>query len=187
MAFIGICSIEGCGKAHYTRGLCRRHILTERSPQRAYFEDVVIPYTGDDCLMWPYFCDHNGYAKISLDGVQKFACRVACTIVHGEPPTPKHQAAHSCGKGRQGCVNPRHLRWATAKENAADKKLHGTHRTAFPDEARAACTTLTPDQVQRIRVDRRKGHVLAKEYGVSYFTIWDIRKGRSWKQLPWPV
>jgi hypothetical protein len=59
------------------------------------------------------------------------AHRVMCEIAHGPKPAPGFVAAHTCGKGREGCVNPRHLRWASQKENMADKLLHGTsNRTA---------------------------------------------------------
>lgn len=32
-----------------------------------------------------------------------------CELVYGKPPMPKHQAAHNCGKGNLGCINPKHL------------------------------------------------------------------------------
>jgi hypothetical protein len=56
------------------------------------------------------------------------ATRVMCKLAHGPAPTPKHHAAHSCGKGHEACINPKHLRWATPRENAADAKLHGTFK-----------------------------------------------------------
>ena len=55
------------------------------------------------------------------------ASRYMCELVNGSPPTPRHEAAHSCGWGQGGCVNPRHLRWATRVENEAEKIIHGTH------------------------------------------------------------
>jgi hypothetical protein len=48
--------------------------------------------------------------------------RAMCEEAHGPPPTPKHHAAHDTPNGCIGslCVNGEHLRWATARENAAD-------------------------------------------------------------------
>jgi hypothetical protein len=53
------------------------------------------------------------------------AARVVCILVYGDPPTPNHEAAHSCGNGHLGCFNPDHLRWATVAENMQDKIDHG--------------------------------------------------------------
>lgn len=49
-----------------------------------------------------------------------------CQKAHGDPPSPKHDAAHSCGRGHEGCVNPNHLSWKTKKQNQADRITHGT-------------------------------------------------------------
>lgn len=66
----------------------------------------------------------KGYGLIRIDGVMCRVHRLVCIRRHGPPPTDDLEAAHSCGNA--GCVNPRHIRWATRFENAADKKLHGT-------------------------------------------------------------
>src|SRR5262249_39866887 len=48
---------------------------------------------------------------------------------------------------------------------------------------------LTPEQVQEIR--RRLAHgeairPIAEAYGVNYYTIWNILKGKTWTHLPPP-
>lgn len=93
-----------------------------------YFREVVVGYTGDDCLLWPFSKSNKGYGTINHDGRNLTVSRFLCAEVNGPPPTPDHVAAHSCGRGHTGCVNPRHLRWATRTENEADKIIHGTKR-----------------------------------------------------------
>jgi hypothetical protein len=92
-------------------------------------EKTVLTYEGDECLIWPYAKAANGYGRIRIDGRTRVVSQVVCEMAHGDKPTNKHQAAHSCGNGMDGCVTKRHLSWKTRKENEADKLLHGTrHR-----------------------------------------------------------
>lgn len=48
--------------------------------------------------------------------------RIVCEEMYGPPPSSKHHAAHDTRNGCIGslCVAPEHIRWATARENAAD-------------------------------------------------------------------
>jgi hypothetical protein len=58
----------------------------------------------DCCLIWPFGRNSTGYGLVTIDGEQTYAHRAMCKRVHGEPPTPEHQAAHSCGRGHDGCL-----------------------------------------------------------------------------------
>jgi len=136
MAVYSVCKIDGCDKRPYARGFCNRHYQrwlrhgdplggkTVSAPLR-YFREVVMTHTGDECLDWPFSRDSKGYAKVRFNSQYRIVSRLACMEAHGEPPTPEHHAAHSCGRGKEGCVNPHHMRWATPKENEADKLIHG--------------------------------------------------------------
>lgn len=86
-----------------------------------------VAYAGDDCLQWPMSRDTHGYGQLGMAGgrVRK-AHRVMCEMAHGEPPSPKHEAAHSCGNGHLGCINPKHLLWKTRSENQLDRRRHGS-------------------------------------------------------------
>lgn len=54
------------------------------------------------------------------------ACRLMCVIIHGEPPTPQHEASHLCDDNWL-CLCPDHLLWETKRENLArrDAKRRG--------------------------------------------------------------
>lgn len=51
--------------------------------------------------------------------------RLVARAFLGEPPTSKHHAAHNDGDIFNNSAS--NLRWATCKENHADKRKHGTH------------------------------------------------------------
>jgi hypothetical protein len=81
---------------------------------------------------------------------------------HGEPPTARHEAAHSCGKGHLGCVHPGHLSWKTRNENRADMVRHGM----LPRGTIVSTNKLTEDQVREIRsrMGSETGMALAAEF-----------------------
>lgn len=130
------CSVEGCGEPYYCGGFCTKHyqrhrkhgdpaVVAFKSPAEDWLR-ANVDFSGSECLTWPFYRKNNGYGEATLDGKKSVASRVMCILAHGEPPTPKHEAAHSCGKGHEGCVNPNHLRWATASENQLEREAHGT-------------------------------------------------------------
>lgn len=125
---------------------------------------VRVNHDGGECLFWPFGRDDKGYGQVTaFDRVRK-AHRVMCELAHGIPPTPKHQASHTCGKGHLGCVNPKHLEWKTNSENQLDRRKHGTHLGSIGSRTR-----LTPDQITEIR--SLKGVLskvkLAEKFGVK--------------------
>ncbi len=193
MAPIKVCSLDGCSKPHQARGWCRKHyhrwrstgdpLKTKSTPwgeAKHYLQEIVIPYQGNDCLTWPYGrC--QSYGQTRVHGKTAFAHRVVCEAVYGPPPTPEHHAAHSCGKGSSGCVNPNHLRWATVVENHADKLEHGTHNRG----ERHPLAKLTESNVHEIRSLRGKATQveLGLRYGVARSIISRIQTGKRWSWL----
>lgn len=189
------CSIDGCGQKKFCRGYCSAHYHrwqrygspTGGGPPmrgKTEIEDWIvshIDYASDDCLTWPFGRSDNGY-PVYYPGKKKYAHRVMCERKHGPSPTPKHEVAHSCGKGHEACVNPLHLRWDTRKGNAADKLEHGT------DARGEKCPThkLTEEQVLEIR--SLQGSMTQAEigrlYGVTQTAISLIHRRARWFCLP---
>jgi hypothetical protein len=131
------CSIDGCDHPVVGRGWCRTHYnrwhrhgspLGGGTPKGAL--DAWLrshsDYAGDECLTWPFHRKADGIAACKFRGRNMNAARAMCIIAHGEPPTHHHDAAHSCGKAHEACVNPNHLSWKTKRDNQADRELHGT-------------------------------------------------------------
>lgn len=197
MAHQGICSVSDCDNTIIVaRGLCDKHYrrwkthgdpLAGRTPvgdQMRYYLDVVLKYEGNECLTWPYNRNPRGYGQMSRhgdgSGKKDLVHRKVCEEVNGPPPTPKHQAAHSCGKGKEGCCAKRHLSWKTSGGNMADKYLHGTVTRG------EMISKLTEDSVRQIRVRLSRGEpqtVIAKDYNVSHKTISKIHVGETWRWL----
>lgn len=188
------CSIPDCGKPDEKRGWCGMHYrrwsrhgdplaLTRAAPGEPlrYLHEVVIPYDGTDCLPWPYARTGQGRGNIWSDGSNRPVHNLVCEIAHGPPPTPDHQAAHSCGKGHEGCVAPRHLRWATCAENHADMVIHGTR---YRGEQKPF-VKLTNADVMAIKALRGRisAYALAERFGVSQSCIQNIYLGKSWTHL----
>lgn len=134
----------------------------------------------DACLIWPFNrCAPHGRGQLGHNGKRSLlAHREMCRLVHGEPPTAKHQASHSCGNGHLGCVNPRHLSWATNSQNQMDRRRHGTmQRNPTGKKGK-----LTAEQVTRIKALKGKKTQLelAEMFGVKYGTIGSIHRGETW-------
>jgi hypothetical protein len=77
------------------------------------------------------------------------------------------------------CINPRHLRWATDQENAADRIIDGTENRG----SRQHQAKLTEEQALRIFNDRRPRNTIAAEFGVSRRCVGAIKTGLSWAWL----
>lgn len=124
----------------------------------------------DDCTLWPY-ARTRGHGTVRAGNQRVYTHRLSCTIAHGEPPTPKHVAAHSCRN--KHCLNPRHLRWATHSENCHDSVLDGT-----------SSAKLTPEDVRAVRRHPNANReTVARHYGVLPNTITAILDGRTWAWL----
>lgn len=134
-----------------------------------------VSYTGDDCLAWP-FGKSNGYGIFSFNGKMQWAHRFMCELVHGPCPGTNYHAAHSCGRGHLGCINPRHLSWQTISQNALDRTKHGT-RNVWGSKGK-----LSEAQASEIRALRGKisQYEIGKLYGVCSATISAVQLGKSW-------
>lgn len=179
MAKIRLCSVPGCSKPHDAQGYCKAHYGRWRrggtlnaigrwKESRIGFVDDLMSAETDSCITWPFRRDRNGYGLITVRNKTKSSHRFVCETMWGSPPSRIHQAAHSCGNGHLGCVNPRHLRWATPSENQSDKVRHGTSKSLLSD-----------DDVRLIR--SLKGVLpraeIASQFGVNRATVYRIQAG----------
>lgn len=182
------CEVEGCGKPVKSKGLCGTHyqrrlrtgdvsanVPVGMGKNHAWLIANCQP-GHDQCVVWPFFVGPKGYGNVCINYEQIGAHRESCRIVNGEPPSPDHEAAHSCGN--RACINGRHLRWATPIENAADRIIHGTHK----EGEMAGPAKLTNQQAAMIRDDRRKQREIAADYGVTQKVVSLIKQGKTYKQ-----
>ena len=155
-----------------------------------FLEEVVLPYRGSDCLNWPYAKDLAGRGQLFVNGKITYAYRTACEAVNGPPPSPTHEVAHNCGKGHEGCCNPRHLRWATKAENEADKLIHGTisrgeQHGALTRGERNPRAKLSEENVRQIRAlaTTKLQREIAAMFGITQVMVSQIIRRKSWSHI----
>lgn len=71
------------------------------------------------------------------------------------------------------------LAWGTQRENVLDAVRNGT-RTG----ERSSGSKLTKQQVLEILDSKEDAKTLGKRYHVNFHTIYDIRLGKTWKEIP---
>ena len=127
-----------------------------------------------DCLRWNGCKDKDGYGLSSIKGVKIPAHRAVMLLKHGKVDG---YVLHTCTN--RDCVNPEHLYIGTQKQNVQDQIDAGT----FVRGSKNGMAKLDEMSVEHIRSSAFSNQALAKYYGVSYYTIWDIKRNRSWKHL----
>ena len=195
------CSIDGCkGNAHWRsagkKGYCNSHYLRsyrhgdplggldrarDGEPHR-FYTDIVLNYEGNECLIWPFARSEQGYGMIKKDGKKSaIVSRRVCEEIHGPPPSEAHEASHSCGKGRDGCVSPWHLSWKTSAENNQDKVEHGT-LSRGETHGQAKITEAIAKQIMALK-GMETQFAIAERFGISRTAVYHIHAGNSWAWL----
>lgn len=185
------CSFDGCGKAltpHSARGLCTGHYqqwkrgedLRALEPRNVLAPWLLahVDYAGDDCLRWPGKPRADGRGQIKWQGQMTLAHRQMCILAHGNPPADKPEATHSCGNGHRGCVNPKHLRWGSDRDNKADMLSHGTRVRG----ERHGGAKLSAEAVLLMRNTAGKlpRAAIATIFGVSRAQVSRVITGKQW-------
>lgn len=194
MANAKLCQIPGCEKKHHAHGYCANHAYhfkkhgdplaggRNSSPGDAlrWIEEHAA-YSGNDCIKWPFEITRYGYGTVLHNGQKRVASRVMCELVHGLPPGDFYDAAHTCGNGHAGCMNPNHLAWKTRKENMADAIAHGTWKRGSND----ANAKLSDEDIVSIRkmALTMKQKDIARKFGVTQPTISKVVSRKRWAWL----
>lgn len=193
MAKRSVCSVPGCEKKKLARGLCGAHYqrwrkfgdpllggpIAERAPQGAgvqFLRDVAAN-PPDECVIWPYYIDDDGYGKVRWRGRQRSASRVAWEFFHGRPPSDEMEIAHKpivCHN--RACVNPLHLEEATTRENALHRKIDGSNAQG----ARHGMSKLCEDDIREIRKSPLGAAELAAKFNVTRRHINAILRRSVW-------
>lgn len=184
-----VCSVDGCDSPHHALGYCGRHRAkvakygdplagTERTPKKDREKWIIeaLSAESDDCRFYPY--SNTPYTSVSTAHGLMSLHRWICILAHGEPPADRLVAAHKCGNGHLNCCNPRHLYWATFKQNERDKAAHGrTIRGEMQPRSK-----ITVSDVREIRSLRGKmtQHQIAKQFGIDQTNVSLIQLRKAW-------
>ncbi len=147
---------------------------------------IPMPYCG--CHIWIGFMDGCGYGRVAEPDPStkvKFAHRVAYEVTHGAIPDGLC-VCHKCDT--PACVNPEHLFLGTRRENNADMLAKGRSAYLRKDMKRVRgeqvhCAKLRTEQVIEIRNSPLSTQALANKFSVRFQTVWEARKGRTWKRV----
>ncbi len=186
-----MCRAPNCDRKVAHRGLCIAHYRRDlrglsldvpagtKNGACLEFTASLIGTKETECIYWPF--TKSGWPTVTYNGRKMLASRYLCTQIYGVPAEGM-EAAHSCGKGHLGCVNPNHLRWATHVENEADKVLHGT-RIQGSKHVKAKLTEQEVISIRNRVVNGEGITALAREYGVSHSLISCIVSRKKWKHI----
>ena len=122
-----------------------------------------------------------GYTVVSVNNRNIRIHRVLCEIFHGPAPTPDHETRHLNGiRSDNREIN---LAWGTRKENAADRKIHGTE-TCGERNGRSKLTAYDVRWIRRLRATGKFGlFELSMLFGVSDTVISHIEHGKRWRHV----
>jgi hypothetical protein len=146
----------------------------EREAARDRLRKFVAIPEHDACILWPASVGSHGYGQLRWKGTPVLAHRLVYACYRGEL-APGEEVLHSCDV--RACVNPRHLRAGTHKENMQDAVLK--NRTARG----SMLGLLSEQQVRLIKTElqaRKNQYQIAAAFGVTQSTISRIATGRIW-------
>lgn len=132
-------------------------------------------------------CDkQRGYGRFRVGATgskQVSAHRFSLRLVGREVPEGAF-VLHRCDT--PSCVNPDHLFFGDARDNANDAVAKNRMRGLFKkghDERRLGHRKLNDDIVRRIRATKRPSKEIARQYGVSLSTIHLLRARKTWRHV----
>jgi hypothetical protein len=187
-----VCVVEDCGKKVIGWGWCERHYrswykyndplhvdLVPRNvslPEELFWSKVAITANPDKCWEWQACKTASGYGKLTYKRISYVAHRFAWFLTYGR--LPEKLLLHSCDN--RPCVNPRHLREGTYKDNSDDMVSRHRHRTG-ESHSFAKLTEADLDRIEALLKTDITQRQIARMHSVTESVITEIKKGRTWK------
>ena len=180
------CSFDGCDRGVYGRTLCSAHyqqqwkgkplvpLKVRLSDEDRFWQKVK---SEGDCLVWTGSKSGLGYGHFFHKGKTRKAHRVSYEWATGASLARKEFLDHICHNA--SCVNPHHLRVATAGENA--QNLKGAHR----DSSSGVLNVYWMPALQKWRA---KTHLNGKDYHLGVFKNKQDaeQEVREWRKVNMP-
>mgnify|MGYP001588728581 CR=1 FL=1 len=135
--------------------------------------EILEHLPNDDCLLWKYCLNKQGYGIVRVPPSAKLAHRIAYQLFRG--PIPEgFLVCHHCDI--RACFNPWHLFAGTYSDNMRDSINKGR-------DFRTSQTKLTPAAVRQIRESKLSQCKLAKTFGVSQYAIHKVITRKTWRHV----
>lgn len=135
------------------------------------------------CFLWAG-ARHGKYGQLLLRGRKIVAHQLAWELANGREVPYGHVIHHECGVPL--CVNPSHVRCVTHLEHA---RLHPftAERCRRISQAKRGerhhLAKLTEAAVRHIRASGETAATLAKRFGVTTDSIYNVRNHRTWTHV----
>jgi hypothetical protein len=135
-----------------------------------------------ECLEWASNINDSGYGMFYLTNRNRIrAHRFSFGLSTGQAPPRDMQVCHTCDNRK--CVNPNHLFLGTNAENVSDKVSKTRHNFGAKVPQSVLNETDVASIIRRLGAGEA-GKAIARNFGVHFQTVSDIKNGRSWSHLP---
>lgn len=122
-----------------------------------------------------------GYGCFKMNGKHMKAHRVSYVVHNGELDKSS-VVMHTCDN--RACVNPKHLKKATQKENIIDCHMKGRASTQRGEESGTSkLTEKNARSIKKMLAEGVKQDEIAKTFGIHQSTVSNILSGRTWKHI----
>ena len=199
-----ICFIDDCTRpANGSWGMCRAHYARllrygtpfsggrfARLPGMTIDEIIAMHtdlarYDGAGCLIPNCTLSAQGYAVISLNKRRYTLSRLILSKKLGRQLSKAEVTRHTCDN--RACINAEHLIPGSHADNTRDMDSRGRRRIVPMIGEAHPMAKLSETGVKTIRERYAAGNVTMKilgdEFGVSFHTVSDIIRRRSWRHL----
>jgi hypothetical protein len=128
---------------------------------------------------------HSGISrgKFSIKSQHYVAARISYKIHYDDPGD--QLVLHKCDNAL--CVRPDHLYLGDAASNAADRELRGRRNQSGSLHPLATLTEEEVVEIKRLILEGKSCAEIARNYGVGYSCITNIKYERSWRAVPWMI
>lgn len=194
------CAVEGCGRSVFTRSWCSAHynrwlrngdveasrpvgVKAAGGPEASFWAKVN---KTEACWLWTaaQLSRYGVFSVRTPNGTKTVrAHRYAYELAYGSIPDGL-LVCHRCDTPL--CVRPDHLFLGTQSDNVKDMHSKGRGGEADVKGERNGQAKVTAEDVRQIRTRFAAGEsptAIAREYGLTPPSVYDIAKRRSWKHV----
>jgi len=142
------------------------------------------PHMDTPCWEWTGAKFKQGYGRMVIDGLHKYAHRIGWLIQTGKEPT---YLRHRCDNVK--CVRADHLIDGADYAEAHAQNIREAEERGLINHAkgsRVAGSKLNEDAVKEIRSRAAKGEshrTLGRDYGVSHVSVGYIVRRKTWRHV----